>query len=170
MTYGVELDLLATQPNDRIREAMKRLLACAFVAGLMLFMTAAPSQAAAPPVSDATLPRIASQTCLKLFWTTPPRCAVRPHHYILGARVSLSKVRWQHWGKRRAIGIGRFYVGASWGDPDGGIGPAKARVVLSKPVNCFNRYRTFGRMTVKYGKKFGKKAYRGSIYEPCVLW
>ena len=109
-------------------------------------------------------------TCLKLFWTTPQRCAMRPHHYILGARVSLSKIRWRHWGKRRAIGIGRFYVGASWGDPDGSIGPTKARVVLSRPVNCFNRYRTFGRMTVKYGEKFGKKAYRGSIYEPCVLW
>lgn len=148
---------------------MMRLVAYAFVSGLLLIASAAPAQPASLP-EPASVPRMSSQTCLKLFWTTPPRCAVRPHHYILGARVSLSKIRWQHWGKRRALGVGRFYVGASWGDPDGGIGPTKARVVLSKPVNCFNRYRTFGRMTVKYGENFGKKAYRGSIYEPCVLW
>jgi hypothetical protein len=138
------------------------------IAAVLLLVGAKPDL----PLADTerALPstdRAAGQTCLKLYWTSPPRCAVRPHRYALGARASLTKIRWTYWKKRRAVGRGKFYVGGSWGMPESGIGPTRAKVILSKAVNCFGEWRAFSRMTVKYGRRFGKVGMRSPVFQPC---
>lgn len=105
--------------------------------------------------------------CFKIWWKEGV-CRQRPHYLIMGARANMSKIKWSHWGHRKAIGKGRIYNAPSFGQPDSGIGPTRGRIVLSKRVNCFNRGWVFRKYKVRYGPGLSKTFSKVSVFEPCA--
>ena len=71
--------------------------------------------------------------CVKtLYWG----CRVRPRVLVVGARASITSLKWQHWGFDSATGIGMITNGASTGQPESGFGPLPARVRYWGRVRC----------------------------------
>lgn len=80
------------------------------------------------------------------------RIVQKPRRLVLGARALMHHIRWTHWGSRKAIGVGRFFVAPSFGMPNDKIGPTRARITYYRPINC-GGYWILGRSYLRYGKQ-----------------
>ena len=82
------------------------------------------------------------------------RCSVRPPGLRLRAGASVKRLRWAHWGARRALGFGQLtrHVG-------GRTFVAGSKIAASLPQRCKSR-RWFTRLTITYGPGFQKSLVR----------
>lgn len=104
------------------------------------------------------------RACLASSKPGPLRCAVRPRNLRFGALGRLDRIRWQHWGSRRATGFGRLTI--LWGrrTPYARI---RARIRAGRPESCDSR-RWYTRLTVTYGRGYREAFVRHAISEtPC---
>src|SRR6188474_13282 len=134
---------------------------------------AVPPQPAPPTASPLTSPAPASSTPVKsrspqacLPASRPGRlhCAVRPRHLDLRPLGLIERIRWRHWGSRRAVGFGHLTATnrccALHID-------ARAKITAAGPALC-NARRWYTRLTVLYGRGFGKALVRRAINAtPC---
>lgn len=95
------------------------------------------------------------------------KCRVKPGQLILGARSVMRSIRWTSWGGNKAVGFGPFENVGGAGDPDGDIGPVKARAKFTQIETCGGRAR-YQRLTVKYGSGFNQ-TWRTGPYNSCDI-
>lgn len=120
-----------TRPKIRT-SAVVLALAAAVVCG-------SPSTAAAgerrvyvgEPTTDTCGPDVAADDCIG-----PSRFRYKPRKLLLvqssDVRVRVTRIRWRHWGKRRAVGRGRTRLS----DPTGGYHQRRVRIVLRHIVRA----------------------------------
>lgn len=101
--------------------------------------------------------------CLARARRGPLSCAVRPARLSFAPLGTVKRVRWTHWGGKRAIGFGRL-VAARCCNLNGA---ARAKVRATRLESCDGRG-WYTRLTVTYGRAYGKAFLRRAISAtPC---
>jgi hypothetical protein len=79
----------------------------------------------------------------------------RPHHLLLSSDATLwmTRIRWRHYGKLRAVGVGRAHVNDCRPFCAAGkVHKVRARMSWSHPVTCDAR-RVYSRVTIRFARK-----------------